>query len=62
MEEDRQALIHQRYDKAYKTLLRNPEVFCRFMRSVRNWRKKLKILKWSIRVILQEKGANVNLI
>ena len=25
---------HNRYDKAYKTLLRNPEVFCQFMRSL----------------------------
>ena len=25
---------HNRYDKAYKTLLRNPEVFCHFMRSL----------------------------
>ena len=30
----KQTLIHQRYDKAYKALLRNREVFCRFMRSL----------------------------
>ena len=30
----KQALIHQRYDKAYKSLLGNREVFCRFMRSL----------------------------
>ena len=30
----KQALIHQRYDKAYKLLLGNREVFCRFMRSL----------------------------
>ena len=36
MEENsqKQALIHERYDKAYKKLLRNPQVFCRFMRSL----------------------------
>ena len=28
MEEGKQALIHQRYDKAYKRLLGNPEAFC----------------------------------
>ena len=36
MEENRQALIHGRYDKAYKMLLGNPEAFCRFMRSLVN--------------------------
>ena len=30
----RQALIHKRYDKAYKMLLGNPDAFCRFMRSL----------------------------
>ena len=36
MEENnqKQSLIHERYDKAYKTLLRNPQAFCRFMRSL----------------------------
>ena len=29
-----QESTHNRYDKAYKTLLRNPEVFCQFMRSL----------------------------
>ena len=28
MEDDKQALIHQRYDKAYKRFLGNPEAFC----------------------------------
>ena len=36
MEDEKQALIHQRYDKAYKRLLGNPEAFCRFMRSLVN--------------------------
>ena len=36
MEENKQALIHQRYDKAYKSLLGKPEAFCRFMHSLVN--------------------------
>ena len=34
MDRTKQALIHQRYDKAYKMLLGNPNAFCRFMRSL----------------------------
>ena len=30
----KQALIYQRYDAAYKMLLRNPQAFCRFMQSL----------------------------
>ena len=34
METIKQALIHQRYDRAYKMLLGNPRAFCRFMHSL----------------------------
>ena len=30
----KQALVHNRYDAAYKMLLRNPQAFCRFMQSL----------------------------
>ena len=37
MEEgEKQALVYQRYDRAYKMLLGNPQAFCRFMRSLVN--------------------------
>ena len=34
MDSTKQALIHQRYDKAYKMLLGNPNAFYRFMCSL----------------------------
>ena len=34
MDSTKQDLIHHRYDKAYKMLLGNPDVFCRFIRSL----------------------------
>ena len=34
MNENQKTLVHQRYDAAYKMLLRNPQAFCRFMQSL----------------------------
>ena len=51
MEENsqKQALIHER--KAYKTLLRNPQVFCRFMRSLVNEELAQKVAPENIEMV-----------
>ena len=51
MEEHKQALIHQRYDKAYKTLLGKPEAFCRFMRSLVNEELAQKVTPENIEMV-----------